>query len=157
MHIIRTISVLLLSVFLYSCASKSGMEDVSTGLYEKGGMSYLDKAATVPAKIYFDYDSYLLTSMAESTLDLQVSWMDQNPAKFILIEGHCDERGTREYNLALGERRANSVKEYLMSMGIDDGRLNTVSYGKERPDKDGSFEDSWSLNRRSVTTLDVDR
>ena len=153
----KSITILLVSVLLYSCASKSGMEDVSTGLYEKGGMSYLDKDGTVPAKIYFDYDSYLLTSMAESTLDLQVTWMDQNPAKFILVEGHCDERGTREYNLALGERRANSVREYLTSMGIDESRLNTVSYGKERPDKEGSFEDSWSLNRRSVTTLDVDR
>jgi len=153
----KSITILLVSIFLYSCASKSGMEDVSTGLYEKGGMSYLDKDGTVPAKIYFDYDSYLLTSMAEGTLDLQVTWMDQNPAKFILIEGHCDERGTREYNLALGERRANSVREYLTSMGIDESRLNTVSYGKERPDQEGSFEDSWSLNRRSVTTLDVDR
>ena len=153
----RSITILLLTVFLYSCTSTGGMEDTSTGLYEKGGMSYLDKDGTVPAKIYFDYDSYLLTSMAESTLDLQVSWMDQNPAKFILIEGHCDERGTREYNLALGERRANSVREYLTSMGIAEGRLNTVSYGKERPDKEGSFEDSWTLNRRSVTTLDVDR
>jgi len=153
----KSITILLVSVLLYSCASKSGMEDVSTGLYEKGGMSYLDKDGTVPAKIYFDYDSYLLTSMAEGTLDLQVTWMDQNPAKFILIEGHCDERGTREYNLALGERRANSVREYLTSMGIDESRLNTVSYGKERPDKEGSFEDSWTLNRRSVTTLDVDR
>ena len=153
----KSITILLVSVLLYSCASKSGMEDVSTGLYEKGGMSYLDKDGTVPAKIYFDYDSYLLTSMAEGTLDLQVTWMDQNPAKFILVEGHCDERGTREYNLALGERRANSVREYLTSMGIDESRLNTVSYGKERPDQEGSFEDSWSLNRRSVTTLDVDR
>ena len=157
MYILRTLSVIIFSFILFSCTQKGGMEDVSTGLYEQGGMSYLDKNMTVPAKIYFDYDSYLLTTMAESTLDLQVSWMDQNPAKFILIEGHCDERGTREYNLALGERRANSVREYLTSMGIAEGRLNTVSYGKERPDKEGSFEDSWTLNRRSVTTLDADR
>ena len=153
----RSITILLLTVFLYSCTSKGGLEEVSPGLYEKGGMSYLDKDGTVPAKIYFDYDSYLLTSMAESTLDMQVTWMDQNPDKFILIEGHCDERGTREYNLSLGERRANSVREYLTSMGIAEGRLNTVSYGKERPDKEGSFEDSWTLNRSSVSTLDVDR
>ena len=157
MHIIRTISVLLLSVFLYSCASKSGMEDVSTGLYEKGGMSYLDKAATVPAKIYFDYDQYLITDMASNTLDLQVAWMEKNPSRYILVEGHCDERGTREYNLALGERRANAVIEYLSSMGIADGRLNVVSYGKERPDSDGSYEDAWQKNRRDVTTIDVDR
>ena len=153
----RSITILLLTVFLYSCTSTGGMEDTSTGLYEKGGMSYLDKDGTVPAKIYFDYDSYLLTSMAESTLDMQVTWMDQNPDKFILIEGHCDERGTREYNLALGERRANSVREYLTSMGIAEGRLNTVSYGKERPDLEGSYDDAWQKNRRAGTTVDVDR
>ena len=157
MHILRSISVLFFSVFLLNCAQQGSMEDVSTGLYEKGGMSYLDKAGTVPAKIYFDYDSYLLDSIAEGTLDLQVAWMDENPNKYILIEGHCDERGTREYNLALGERRANAVKEYLASNGIDEGRLNLVSYGKERPDAEGSFDDAWSKNRRSVTTLDVDR
>ena len=81
----------------------------------------------------------------------------KNPSRYILVEGHCDERGTREYNLALGERRANAVIEYLSSMGIADGRLNVVSYGKERPDSDGSYEDAWQKNRRAVTTIDVDR
>ena len=153
----KSITILLVSVFLYSCASKSGMEDVSTGLYEKGGMSYLDKDGTVPAKIYFDYDQYLITDMAQNSLDLQVSWLEENPSKYILVEGHCDERGTREYNLALGERRANAVVEYLGSMGIADGRLSTVSYGKERPDVEGSYDDAWQKNRRSVTTIDVER
>ena len=157
MLILRPIFILIFAAFLVSCTQQGGMEDVSTGLYEKGGMSYLDKDGTVPAKIYFDYDSYLLSSMAEGTLDLQVTWMDQNPSKYILVEGHCDERGTREYNLALGERRANAVREYLVSMGIDESRLNVVSYGKERPDVEGSYDDAWSKNRRSVTTLDVDR
>jgi len=155
--LLRSLAVIFSAVFLFSCAQQTGVEDVTTGLYEKGGMSYLDKGGTVPAKIFFDYDSYLLTSISEGSLDLQVTWMDQNPTKYILIEGHCDERGTREYNLALGERRANSVREYLISMGIDESRLNVVSYGKERPDIEGSFEDAWSKNRRSVTTLDVDR
>ena len=95
--------------------------------------------------------------MAQNTLDLQVAWLDENPGKFILVEGHCDERGTREYNLALGERRAAAVLEYLTSMGIADGRLNVVSYGKERPDAEGSFDDAWQKNRRAVTTIDVDR
>ena len=157
MFILRPIFILIFAAFLVSCTQQGGMEDVSTGLYEKGGMSYLDKDGTVPAKIYFDYDSYLLTSMAEGTLDLQVTWMDQNPSKYILVEGHCDERGTREYNLALGERRANAVREYLVSMGVDESRLNVVSYGKERPDVEGSYDDAWQKNRRSVTTLDVDR
>tara|TARA_Y100000588_G_C13985000_1_gene808938 strand:- start:302 stop:778 length:477 start_codon:yes stop_codon:yes gene_type:complete len=158
MNILRTFSTLIFTAFLFSCAQQQGaVEDVSTGLYEKGGMTYLDKGMKVPAKIYFDYNSYLLTSMAEGTLDIQVTWMDENPSKYILIEGHCDERGTREYNLALGERRANAVREYLSSMGIAPDRLNVVSYGKERPDVEGSFDDAWQKNRRSVTTLDVDR
>lgn len=158
MNILRTFSTLIFTAFLFSCAQQQGaVEDVSTGLYEKGGMTYLDKGMKVPAKIYFDYNSYLLTSMAEGTLDIQVTWMDENPSKYILIEGHCDERGTREYNLALGERRANAVREYLSSMGIAPDRLNIVSYGKERPDVEGSFDDAWQKNRRSVTTLDVDR
>ena len=157
MYILRTLSVIIFSFILFSCTQKGGMEDVSTGLYEKGGMSYLDKNMTVPAKIYFDYDQYLITDMASNTLDLQVAWMEKNPSKYILVEGHCDERGTREYNLALGERRANAVIEYLSSMGIADGRLNVVSYGKERPDSDGSYEDAWQKNRRAVTTVDVDR
>ena len=155
---LKSIIVILASFFVFGCAAQKGsMEDVSTGLYEKGGMSYLDKNMTVPAKVYFDYDSYLLDSIAEGTLDLQVTWMDENPAKYLLIEGHCDERGTREYNLALGERRANSVREYVVSMGIAEDRVNVVSYGKERPDVEGSFDDAWSKNRRAVTTLDVDR
>jgi peptidoglycan-associated lipoprotein len=133
------------------------MEDVTTGLYEKGEMSYLDKQMTIPAKVYFDYDQYLITDMAQNTLDLQITWLEANPSKSITIEGHCDERGTREYNLALGERRANAVIEYLSSMGIAEGRLNTVSYGKERPDLEGSYDDAWQKNRRSVTTIDVDR
>ena len=157
MYILRSLAVFLFSAFLFSCAQQGGMEDVSTGLYEKGGMSYLDKNMTVPAKIYFGYDQYLLTDMASNTLDLQIAWIEENPSKYILVEGHCDERGTREYNLALGERRANAVIEYLSSMGIADGRLNVVSYGKERPDVEGSYDDAWQKNRRAVTTVDVDR
>jgi len=157
MYILRTISIFIFSIFLYSCTMQQAVEDVTTGLYEEGGMAYLDKNMTVPAKIYFNYDQYLITDMAQNTLDMQVAWMDENPDKYILVEGHCDERGTREYNLALGERRANAVREYLSSMGIADGRLNVVSYGKERPDAEGSFGDAWQKNRRSVTTIDVDR
>ena len=136
---------------------QTAVEDVSTGLYEEGGMAYLDKAMTVPAKIYFNYDQYLITDMAQNILDIQIAWVEENPSKYILVEGHCDERGTREYNLALGERRANVVIEYLSSMGVADGRLNVVSYGKERPDVEGAYDDAWQKNRRAVTTVDVER
>ncbi len=73
--------------------------------------------------------------------------------KLIIIEGHCDERGTREYNLALGERRANSVKEFLVSLGVEPGRVTTISYGKERPSAEGSTSESWAENRRAVTVV----
>ena len=151
------LSLLFIVVIINGCAQQSVVEDVTTGLYDKDGMSYLDKDMTVPAKVYFDYNSYLLDADDEGALDLQVTWLDQNPSKYILIEGHCDERGTREYNLALGERRANSVKEYLVAMGISADRVNVVSYGKERPDIEGSYEAAWSKNRRGLTTLDVER
>ena len=144
----KSITILLFTVLLYSCTTKSGMEDVSTGLYEKGGMSYLDQDGTVPAKIFFDYDSYLLTSMAESTLDLQVTWMDENPEQFILIEGHCDERGTNEYNLALGESRARSVLNYLLRLGANPEQFSIVSFGEERPVALGQNEAAWQKNRR---------
>ena len=145
------------ALLLASCTQKSGLEDVTTGLYERDGTTCMDPACEVPAKIYFDYNQYSIDDMDSSTLDLQANWLDENPSKYILIEGHCDERGTREYNLALGERRSDATRNYLTSMGISPDRISTVTFGKERPDVEGSYEDAWHLNRRSVTTMDVDR
>ena len=153
----KTIFSIFAVLLLTNCTQKGAMEDVTTGLYEQGGMSYLDKGGEVPAKIYFDYNQYAIDDMDSSTLDLQANWLDENPSKYILIEGHCDERGTREYNLALGERRSDATRNYLTSMGISPDRISTVTFGKERPDVEGSYEDAWHLNRRSVTTMDVDR
>jgi len=105
--------------------------------------------------VYFDTDRYNIDSADMATLQSQAQWLMQFPAKRVTIEGHCDERGTREYNLALGERRANAAKNYLVSLGIDAGRIATVSYGKERPVALGSDESSWAQNRRAVTvTID---
>ena len=153
----KTIFSIFAVLLLTNCTQKGAIEDVTTGLYEQGGMSYLDKYGEVPAKIYFDYNQYAIDDMDTSTLDLQANWLDENPSKYILIEGHCDERGTREYNLALGERRSDATRNYLTSMGISPDRISTVTFGKERPDVEGSYEDAWHLNRRSVTTMDVDR
>ena len=153
----KTIFSIFAVLLLTNCTQKGAMEDVTTGLYEQGGMSYLDKDGEVSAKIYFDYNQYSIDDMDSSTLDLQANWLDENPSKYILIEGHCDERGTREYNLALGERRSDATRNYLTSMGISPDRISTVTFGKERPDVEGSYEDAWHLNRRSVTTMDVDR
>lgn len=105
--------------------------------------------------IYFDTDRYNIDSADQAALAAQAAWLQKYPAKRATIEGHCDERGTREYNLALGERRANAAKNYLVSLGIDASRVTTVSYGKERPVALGSDEASWAKNRRAVTvTID---
>jgi len=101
--------------------------------------------------IYFDTDKYDIDSEDSAALQKQAQWLLRYPAKRATLEGHADERGTREYNLALGERRANAAKNYLLSVGVQPDRLTTVSYGKERPVALGSDEASWARNRRAVT------
>ncbi|MGD9898509.1 MAG: peptidoglycan-associated lipoprotein Pal [Calditrichaceae bacterium] len=102
------------------------------------------------AEIYFDYDKFEITSTARQTLAGYARSLKENPNVKLLIEGHCDERGTIEYNLALGERRADSVKKYLVNSGVESSRLSTISYGKERPVVLGTGESSWAKNRRSA-------
>ena len=104
-------------------------------------------------RVYFETNKHNINSAAAFTLEAQANWLNSTPGFQIIIEGHCDERGTREYNLALGERRANSVKEFLVSLGVEPGRITTISYGKERPAADGSTSESWAENRRSVTIV----
>lgn len=99
--------------------------------------------------IHFAFDSYVLSSKAQKILDNKVTWLRNHPAIKIIIEGHCDERGSNEYNLALGERRANSAREYLVNAGISKDRLHTISYGEEKPLALGSDEASWAINRRA--------
>lgn len=103
--------------------------------------------------VLFGYDSYELDADARATLVRQAAWLKQNPGVRATLEGHCDERGTREYNLALGDRRANSAKNFLAGQGIDVARLSTVSYGKEKPAVDGSDEAALAQNRRAVTVV----
>ncbi len=111
--------------------------------------------ATVGDRVLFDVDKSALSPAAMAILDAQAEWLKQNPGFNAVIEGHTDERGTREYNIALGARRASAVKEYLVSKGISPTRLTTVSYGKERPIATCSAESCWSQNRRAVTVLHV--
>jgi peptidoglycan-associated lipoprotein len=103
-------------------------------------------------KIYFDFDSYSLSEVSKKVLNSQVERLKQNNAS-IIIEGHCDERGTQEYNLALGQRRANAAKNYLISRGIARNRIETISYGKSRPEFLGKDEYNWSKNRRAVIVV----
>ena len=131
-----------------------------TQVYDRGMIdgpapgSQQDLVVNVGDRVFFGFDRYDLTSEAQHTLQMQAEWMKRYPNVTVTIEGHCDERGTREYNLALGERRANSVKNFLVAMGIDARRVNTISYGKERPAVLGSNPSAWAQNRRGVTLVD---
>ena len=112
-----------------------------------------DFRVNVGDTVHFAYNEYNIQDNDKSTLQKQATWLNRYPTVQISIEGHADERGTREYNLALGARRANAVKEYLVSLGVNNSRLQTVSYGKERPICTASNEDCWAQNRRGVSTI----
>ncbi len=112
-----------------------------------------DFVLNVGDRVFFGFDKYNLSPEARKTLERQAAWLKTYPSKTVTIEGHTDERGTREYNLALGERRANAAKSYLIALGIDPARISTISYGKERPVALGSNEAAWAQNRRAVTRI----
>jgi peptidoglycan-associated lipoprotein len=112
-----------------------------------------DLRVNVGDTVHFAYDKYDIQDEDRAILQHQAAWLGKYPSVRVTVEGHCDERGTREYNLALGARRANAVKEYLVSLGVSAGRLDTISYGKERPMCTASNEDCWAQNRRGVTTI----
>jgi peptidoglycan-associated lipoprotein len=115
--------------------------------------SEADLAQNVGDRVFFELDKTDLSQTARQTLDRQAAWLKRYPSVRVTIEGNCDERGTREYNIALGARRANSIRAYLVALGIDSGRIQTVSYGAERPAVLGTGEAVWSQNRRGVTVV----
>ena len=127
------------------------VEENQTGAPIPG--SERDFVINVGDRVYFDYDHYAVRDDARSILDAQAAWLQRYPAVRVRIEGNCDERGTREYNFALGARRANSVKEYLVGRGVSVARIDTVSYGKERPIDTGSGEDALAHNRNAHTAI----
>ena len=112
-----------------------------------------DLEQNVGDRVFFGYDSAVLNGAAQQTMQRQAAWLNEYPNVQIIVEGHADERGTREYNLALGERRASAARNYLVSLGINPSRVRTVSYGKERPAVLGSNESAWAQNRRAVTVI----
>jgi len=144
--------IVLASLVLTACAtqqkaSKSQLQgDVYNG---QETVEYL--ASGVPDRVFFATNETVLTTASRDTLRKQATWLRKNSKINVVLEGHADERGTREYNLALGERRANSAKDYLMTYGISADRISVLSYGKERPVDSGSNPLAWSKNRRSVT------
>ena len=133
-----------------SSSTEASKPQVVDGVYV-GSDTVEMLAVGVPDRVFFAYDSYSLTSNAQDALAKQAKWLKANGSVTISIEGHADERGTREYNLALGDRRANAAKDFLMAQGISSSRITTISFGKERPVNAASNKTAWAQNRRSVT------
>ena len=172
MYIKKILIVSSLVLFLASCetasqkavsgsaSSTSGssktdsVKKKGSSLFAKAKETASDKLISVGDRVYFGYDSAELTNEAKQMLDKQSRFLRANAGLSFTIEGHCDERGTREYNLALGEQRATAVRDYLVIEGIDPDRLRVISYGKEKPAVIGANDMAWSKNRRAVTTVD---
>lgn len=156
-------AVILAVSALAACANKStGPDVVATGdttstAGSRGDSivagSQADLEQTAGHRVFFGYDQHTLTAQGQATLARQAQWLKQYPQTRIVLAGNCDERGTREYNLALGQRRAEAARAYLVSQGVDGSRITTVSYGKERPIDPRSTEEAWSVNRNATTTI----
>ena len=149
----NTFLVLMASLILTACATtkKVSMDGQMQGDVYTGTDTVEYLASGVPDRVFFATNESILTTASRDTLRKQATWLRANSEITVVLEGHADERGTREYNLALGERRANSAKDYLMTYGISASRISVISYGKERPVDSGSNPLAWSKNRRSVT------
>jgi peptidoglycan-associated lipoprotein len=159
----KLVSIIAASILLAACETApsstgagGGAGAGGSGATTAAGVtpgSQQDLVVNVGDRVFFDFNKSDLKPEARRTLERQAAWLKQYATVKVAIEGHCDERGTREYNLALGERRANAAKDYLVSLGIPAARLSTISYGKERPAVLGSNEAAWSQNRRGVTVV----
>ena len=149
----NTFLVLMASLILTACATtkKVSMDNQMQGDVYTGTDTVEYLASGVPDRVFFATNESVLTTASRDTLRKQATWLRANAEITVVLEGHADERGTREYNLALGERRANAAKDYLMTYGVSANRISVISYGKERPVDSGSNPLSWSKNRRSVT------
>ena len=159
----KLLLLVVTGLFLASCAAtntkQGGDVDAASSSTSSGSDSSItagtqeDLIVNVGDRVFFEFDSSELTVDAQATLDAQAAWLTQYPDTNITIEGHADERGTREYNLALGDKRAFAVYSYLAQAGIDTNRMEYISWGKERPEVVGSDETAYSQNRRGVTTV----
>ena len=151
----NTFLVLIFGLVVTACAAKktttSQIDSQIQGDVYIGSDTVEYLASGVPDRVFFATNESILTTRYRDTLRKQATWLRKNSDVTVVIEGHADERGTREYNLALGERRANAAKDYLMTYGISGSRLSVISYGKERPVNSGSSPLAWSQNRRAVT------
>jgi len=150
MSTIKAIAAIAALMFMAACSSEQAAGPASTTVTPG---SVADFKQNVGDRVYFDFDQSSVREDGRQTLSKQAEWLKKYTNYPITIEGKCDERGTREYNLALGERRANSVKQYLIAQGVPAQRVNTISYGKERPEVVGSDEGAWARNRVAITAL----
>lgn len=150
---------LIAAVAASGCASRSGTTEVTTsppvGADQGAGETVTgsDFAQTAGDRIFFDYDQASLNESAREGLRRQAQWLQRNPRATILIAGNCDERGTREYNLALGARRANAARDFLVSLGVEARRISVTSYGKDRPIDSRANPEGWAVNRNAHTTV----
>ena len=157
MDLIKILRNAMLVVFASLVLSACATQKVSQPAGQMQGDVYMGTdtveylADGVPDRVFFATNESILTTRSRDTLRKQAAWLRVNSEVTVVLEGHADERGTREYNLALGERRANAAKDYLMTYGISSNRISVISYGKERPVDSGSNPLAWSKNRRSVT------
>ena len=158
----KIVGALAVTLLVAGCSSKSqtGSQTDQTGMTDQTQMggsaipgSEEDLKQNVGDRVFFELDRSELSQEARQTLDRQAAWLKRYPAVRVTLEGHCDERGTREYNMALGARRANAARAYLVALGIQSARIQTVSYGAERPAVLGTGEAVWSQNRRAVTVV----
>src|SRR5258707_986740 len=142
---------LAVSMLAACSSSKTDTSSTTTG---SGAMSMRDPFASGAAdKIFFDFDQAVIRDDARSTLDTQADWLNRNKAVAVQIAGDCDERGTEEYNIALGNRRAFAAQSYLAAKGVAPNRMSTISYGKDRPIAQGSTEEAWAQNRNAITSV----
>ena len=154
---LRNILLIIMAAFILSACAAKTTKKIETQTTQITGDTYTGEetvkylATGVPDRVFFATNKSVLTTASRDTLRKQAAWLRENKNINVAVEGHCDERGTREYNLALGERRANAAKDYLMTYGISGDRISLISYGKERPVNSGSSPLAWSQNRRSVT------
>ncbi len=157
MNFITKSLALVAATFLLSACDTTpgGSGSGQGGQYGSGGpgTGSGELAQGVSDRVFFDYDSSTISAEGQKTLAAQAGWLKANSKVNVTVEGHCDERGTREYNIALGERRAAATKKYLASLGVASSRINTISYGKERPAVIGDDESAFGQNRRAVTII----
>jgi peptidoglycan-associated lipoprotein len=146
-------AALFVGLALSACAKNNADVDAMNGAAAGAPGSYQDFATNVGDRVFFETDSTELTDKAQATLDKQAAWLNQYSRYTFTVEGHADERGTREYNFALGARRGEATKNYLIAKGVSAARIKTISYGKERPVAVCNDISCWSQNRRAVTVL----